>query len=444
MAIPQRQSVKDGNPALERRGGHTLAAFVLGLPLAAGILWLFHNTALHDTAAARYVTHPVQWVEVVMFCCALGVLLSKTWGSLGQRRAFGANTLPAWDGRVVAVGEASGLLATVRRMPRRWQGTWLVRRTRAVLDFLCSRGSADELDDQLRALADADAIALENSGSLLRFITWAIPILGFLGTVLGITQAISGVTPEVLEHDLSRVTDGLAEAFDSTALALGLTMLTMFLTFLVDRLELGVLEAVDAYADRELAHRFARSARGGTVPEALRQDSEALRAIAEQLVQRQAEVWGQALEAIDRKRTEAEKPSHERLAAEVATALERTLEAHARRLAAMEQQATDRSSGLLQQLAGLAAVVRDMSEKHEEGLRKLTESLAAQAETTRDLQTGEVQLRRVQELLNQNLTAVTAAGTFEQALHSLTAAIHLLTARAGHSTGSTSNPRVAA
>ena len=93
----------------------------------------------------------------------------------------------------------------------------------------CQRGSADELDDQLRNLADTDALALESSYALTRFITWAIPIIGFLGTVLGITGAISGVTPEVLEKSLSTVTDGLALAFDTTALALGLTMLTTLL-----------------------------------------------------------------------------------------------------------------------------------------------------------------------------------------------------------------------
>src|SRR5207253_5685714 len=123
----------------------------------------------------------------------------------------------------------------------------------------CKRGSANELDDQMRALTDNDTVALEQSYSLIRFITWAIPILGFLGTVLGITGAIANVSPEQLEHDLQSVTNGLALAFDTTALALGLTMVTMFLSYLVDRGEQGVLVAVDEFADRQLAHRFERA-----------------------------------------------------------------------------------------------------------------------------------------------------------------------------------------
>src|SRR5262249_50114828 len=159
-------------------------------------------------------------------------------------------------------------------------------------DFLRRRGSAQELDDHLRDLADADALALENSYSLVRFITWAIPILGFLGTVLGITGAISGVTPDKLEHDLNSVTDGLAMAFDTTALALGLTMITMFLTFLVERTETSMLDAVDRYTDRHLAHRFERvgAGIGGELAEVVRQ-----------LARQQTEVWSKALEESDRR-----------------------------------------------------------------------------------------------------------------------------------------------
>src|SRR5439155_26266074 len=125
------------------------------------------------------------------------------------------------------------------------------------------------LDDQLRAVADTDALALDNSYALVRFITWAIPILGFLGTVLGITKAIANVTPEVLEHSLSGVTNGLSLAFDTTAVGLALTMATMFLSFVVERLEQSVLERVDHFAEVQLAHRFERGGTSGG--ESLRQ-----------------------------------------------------------------------------------------------------------------------------------------------------------------------------
>ncbi len=161
------------------------------------------------------------------------------------------------------------------QQPSRVQNTYLARRVDNVLEFVESRGSANELDDQIRTLADNDVMTQEGSYSLLRFITWAIPILGFLGTVLGITHAIKGVTPEVLEKSLSGVTDGLATAFDSTALALFLTMILMLCSSLVERLEQGILEKVDAFVDAALTHRFERSGpESGQFVDALRQNTQ--------------------------------------------------------------------------------------------------------------------------------------------------------------------------
>lgn len=409
------------------------AAFVIGLPLAIAALLPFQKgSPLHGTEAARYVSHPVECVEVVMFCCALGALAAKLWQNRGERAALSAKILPAWNGQAVSVSEASSLLESTRRLPRRVRNSFLARRIEATLDFLRSRGSAAQLDDQLRALADADAIAQENSGALIRFITWAIPILGFLGTVVGITGAIAGVNPEVLEHDLSRVTDGLAEAFDTTALALGLTMITMLLSFLVERAEQGVLESVDAFADRELAHRFERAPAGDSgVAAVVQQSVRSLVEANERLVKQQAEAWARAIEEIDKRRAEVDRRQHERITAALETALEKTLEGHTKRLSHLEKQFAEQQALFLKPLEGLAAMIQQAGRDHLAGLQRMAEKTAAQAEALAKLQAGEGPLRRLQEALNHNLAALTATGTFEQAMHSLTAAIHLMTARGG-------------
>src|SRR5262249_31598661 len=152
----------------------TVGAFLLGLPLAAGILALIHLGPLAATEAGqlvqRYVSHSVEYVEVVMFCCALGALLIKLGGSRAERAACRTEVLPPWDGVPVGVAEAGKLRAGLHRLGRRLQNTYLGRRVAAVLDFVASRGSAADLDDQLRSLADNDALALENSYSFVRFI----------------------------------------------------------------------------------------------------------------------------------------------------------------------------------------------------------------------------------------------------------------------------------
>jgi hypothetical protein len=250
--------------------------------------------------------------------------------------------------------------------------------------------------------------------------------------VLGITEAVAGVTPEKLEHSLNDVTEGLALAFDTTALALGLTMVVMFLCFLTERMEHTTLEEVDRFVDRHLAHRFERTdAAGGEYVEALRRNSDILLQAMEQLVVQQAEVWGKAVEAADRRRAEAEQHLQDRLGAALEAVLEKTLDAHAKRLAALEKHSGGQAGVLLEKVAGLAAAVRDTGREQHATLAKVADGLAAQAQALTGLQQGEKQLLQLQETLGQNLEALAGAGSFEKAVHSLTAAIHLMTLHAG-------------
>ncbi len=249
-------------------------------------------------------------------------------------------------------------------------------------------------------------MALESSYSFIRFLVWATPILGFLGTVLGITEAIAGVSPEQLEKDLTNVTGGLATAFDTTGLALMLTMITMLVTFLVERIEQRTMHEVDAYVDENLFHRFAH-------PES---DNSPLLATMGQLVERQADVWAESLARMqDRLRLE-EQRVQERLTAALAAALEQSLAAHEKQLAEA-----------LKPIATLAGALRQQVVS----LRPMAEGMAALSQALGRLQEGEGQLVRLQTLLQHNLATLAAAGSFEEALHSLTAAVHLLTARSG-------------
>ncbi len=405
-----------------RRPGTTLAAFLIGLPLAAAILGGIHSTFPDDSIVIRYIHHPVENVAVVLFCCAIGTLAAKFWQALFEHSALRRTPLPPWDGKPVSTSQAPALLTGTLRLPRFLQSTYLVLRVRAVLDFLRQRGNVSELDDQIRTLSDNDAIALDNSYSLTRFITWAIPILGFLGTVLGITGAISGITPEKLEKDLSSVTDGLALSFDATALALGLTMITMFCTFLVERVEQGILDDVDRYVDTNLAHRFERAPEAAMNSNALEQHTKAILNSVEILVQRQANIWAQALAG-------AEQRAAERLASALETALDRTMKTHADRLADMEKRAASQNMEWFEKVATLATTLRETAREQHAVLLKVGEGVSAQAAALAQLQHQEKHLIHMQATLQQNLATLAGTGAFEQTLHTLNAAIHLLTSR---------------
>src|SRR5947209_3986391 len=100
-----------------RRFQGVLPALLLGLPLAAALLAAAHFAPLPE-AITHYVRYPVENVEVVLFACALGALMTKLWQHAGERAACRRDLVPAWDGDAVPVGEAPRLLARLERQPR--------------------------------------------------------------------------------------------------------------------------------------------------------------------------------------------------------------------------------------------------------------------------------------------------------------------------------------
>ena len=248
----------------------------------------------------RYVArHEVEYVTTVMFFIALAALLLRVLDVWGQLRRLGRSkellgVVPSAPQPAAKVGELreridseSGLKAT----------DYLRRRLDETLDHVERQGSAERLDEQLRYLSEMDAVHVHESHSLFRLIVWAIPILGFLGTVMGITLAIANLDPSTLEESMDAVTVGLASAFDTTALALALSLVLMFCKFLVDNLESRLLSEVDRRADVELLGRFETELGGpnGELVAMVRRTVQEMVQSTEGLVKRQIGLWQESL-----------------------------------------------------------------------------------------------------------------------------------------------------
>jgi biopolymer transport protein ExbB/TolQ len=104
----------------------------------------------------------------------------------------------------------------------------------------------------------------ETSYSVARILVWAIPLLGFIGTVVGISGAVNGFSGflqqssdiEQIKQGIGTVTSGLAVAFDTTLLALLVSVLVMIPLVLVERQESRLLLAIDIYINDRLLPQF--------------------------------------------------------------------------------------------------------------------------------------------------------------------------------------------
>ncbi|MCL6503462.1 MAG: MotA/TolQ/ExbB proton channel family protein, partial [Pirellulales bacterium] len=299
-----------------------LAALAFYAPLRAG-LW-------HHPLLQRYfMGHWVEYVETALFCVGLAALVLKAVDNWFQARAL-HDPLVFIDDTPRSPQE---LLAALRSLPEDRRNTLLANRLREALEAVVRRGSADRVDQDLQYLAEADAARAQSGYALVRIIVWAIPILGFLGTVIGITLAIASLSPQALEESLPAVTGGLGTAFDTTALALALSMVLMFVQFVVERMETRLLARVDKLAAQRLASLMEPADHGDIHTGAVRRMAEAVIKASERLVQRQAELWQASLQAAHERWTRMADASRQQLEAALEAALRGSLEAHARALA---------------------------------------------------------------------------------------------------------------
>ncbi len=87
---------------------------------------------------------------------------------------------------------------------------------------------------------------LDSNLSLLRYIAWAIPSVGFIGTVRGIGEAL-GKADQAIQGDISGVTASLGLAFNSTLIALFLSIVLMFFVYMLQSRQESLILTIETY-----------------------------------------------------------------------------------------------------------------------------------------------------------------------------------------------------
>jgi len=358
-----------------------------------------------------------------------------------------------------------------------------VQRIVQVCEYLQHSRSSDGLEVHLRYRADLAVEGLASSYSFVRTITWAIPILGFLGTVIGITMSLASLKfdPSQLADSFEQALVGLGIAFDTTALALTLSLGLVFATYIVERAEGEVLGNVEELGVCRLAPLFPMAVmKGSPLVDAEQQAATHLLERTESLVNWQTDLWLSALEGMRNRWMELAEKQHSRLAESLDQGMRASLTNHTEQLEMSRTEFLEGFRAVSAELSGVVAALRNSAsisqaqfsasvdttwrklETHLEAvqgeqktflhdstrllsdsfagwhtdLQESSQALHAQlaelrghAEILRSIasQTGE--LEALQTTLTHNLQTVRALDAFEQTIQSLNAAIHLLTAR---------------
>ena len=271
-------------------------------------------------------------------------------------------------------------------------------------------------------LADVDACA-HAALALFRVIVWAVPITGFLGTVIGITMALNGINKDAMEQSMWHVLEALGLKFDTTTLALAMSIVLMFVHFFVDRGESLLLEEVDRRVEDDLLGRFPQLPSGADGQlAAVRRMAETMVQVSERLVQRQAELWQQSLEAAAARWAHLGDGAAEAVKKGLTAALAEGLQGHAQHLAAAEQAAVE-------QIQRHWTQVQQGQAQSVQAIAGLQAAMTRQAEVLHRAVEASGQVSSLEDALNRNLATLAGAKHFEQTVLGLAAALHLFNAR---------------
>src|SRR5580658_6799706 len=401
---------------------HADPSFILAAVATAAFYVVIFLPSMRGTLLYHYTTeHAVEYVIVAVFIWGIIDIALKLLSFPREILSLRQEWLPPRQGRE-PMAHAHALLEEVRARPRWLLESRVGRRLVGALEYVTDKCSAKDFREHLRYLSEQDEDNSHSAYVLIRFVIGVTPVLGFLGTVVHFGTALSGISFDEMTEKLPTVVGEMGTAFNTTSVALVAAMTMMFSLFLCQRIERNIMHSIDRLVDRELLKRFEFKDPSITpfLTAVQSANEEALAAINSTLA-RQIEVWVAALDSVferfdQRQGKEVQNWQH---------ALEVIEERHqaydANREEQLHQMLTLGESRQQAQFAEIQLLV--------ERAVSFRVDFAAFTKTLDHIARGEGKLVELQETLAENLRAIHETQQIDKALHGLTAAIHLMTAR---------------
>lgn len=330
----------------------SIANWILKLPLLWGGLgcMLFYVCLkmpfMQSELLERYFNgHIVERVATLLFCVAAASLAIRLFSLTGQFSVLDNELLGKAPASGQPVSDTPELISKLDRVPKLLQKTYLVQRLRDALGYVKECDSADGLEEQLERLEIADQDRMAAGYALPKLIRATLPVIGMLGTVIGITMAIGQLSPDQLKQSLDSVMGALSIAFDSTAQAMSLMLVLWFVMFSVEQVEQRLLDRVNLITSRMLVGRFQQFG-ASTDPNvaSIRRMTEQVVTAVEQLSAKQADTWQTVIEATHKRWHQATSTATETLGESLSKALNENLDLHANTLTTGAQQQLERLS----------------------------------------------------------------------------------------------------
>jgi len=188
---------------------------------------------------------------IILSLWALAIMAYKIRHNLAERKLLGSSLLNVSDGTRILPEDARALLRPIQALPEEQQSFLLPRVLTAALQRFGATGDIADASAAIKDLCDTENERLDSELSMVRYIAWAIPAIGFIGTVRGMGDALSQAHRAV-EGDIVGVTASLGVAFNSTFVALVVSIVMMFFMHQLQLAQERLVLDTQNYGDRNL------------------------------------------------------------------------------------------------------------------------------------------------------------------------------------------------
>jgi biopolymer transport protein ExbB/TolQ len=200
------------------------------------------------------IKDPEQEWEFVLCLWALFIMGAKWRSSSRERALLERDLVPVAPGARILPEDAREYARHVQALPEADRRLLLPRAALAALNRFRATRSIQDAAATAREVCAAESDRLDSELAMIRYIAWAIPSIGFIGTVRGIGDALTQAHRAV-QGDISGVTEALGVAFNSTFIALLLSLALMFVLHQLQlKQERQVLDTESHVDERLLAH----------------------------------------------------------------------------------------------------------------------------------------------------------------------------------------------
>ena len=246
-------------------------AFLIGAVLAGVLYGLMIFVFIHLPVVSKIASmfmRPTNQFAVIpatlFFFGGIAILILKGQKIKFQERALKLAAVPPEPEFVLTETTAATVLARIHSLVDQPRHFVLLNRIDRALSNFRNIGQVNDVSSILRAQAENDEDQVASSYTVLNGLVWGIPVLGFIGTVLGLSLAIGRFTLTLqaagdlalIRSSLQGVTSGLATAFETTLIALTFTLiLQLGITFQQKR-EMAFLDECNDYCHAHIVSKL--------------------------------------------------------------------------------------------------------------------------------------------------------------------------------------------